>query len=112
MSNIIAKNSKGETRIFNQVQWNLLGKNKEGWEPVTDQSVVSAPLPSTGEKEKAASVDSVVQKVSNEAMAATEHFQPVEDAKNKEAFVGACEGITKTTIKDYFDKEGVQYDNA
>ena len=122
MSDIIAKNSKGETRSFNRVQWDLLGKNKEGWVPVSSQSVTAEPLTPPSTAEKQAPVAPVEEKVTNETTTseavvednsnpAVETEVVSDEAKKKEDFINATQGITKSTIKDYFDKAGIAYDN-
>lgn len=106
---------KGDrTQYFTELQWELLGKNKEGWVRESDQTVTAeeAKKPETGEKVKPIVVipekkDEVpVQTVTAEGDKA--QTQTVEG--DKEAFLKAAEGLTKNPIKNFFDKNEQKYD--
>lgn len=113
----------GRKRKFTQYEWNLLGKNKEGWVPESDQTVVNTAEskiqpPPSGEKKgemKTIPVDNAATKIVDPPIAnnipvdnALEETKAVDDAKKAE-FNLAIEGFTKEMIKNFFDKKEVAY---
>lgn len=99
-------------QYFTEMQWNLLGKNKEGWTRSEDQMIVGE-KPNTGQKtimvepeKKAVPVDNEVK----EAPPERENSQTVTGDEKKDEFMLAIEGYTKNTIKNLFDSKEQPYD--
>lgn len=130
---IVAKKGNRH-RQFNETEWALLGKNKNGWEQVSDITVENIIKPNTGEKkivappvtgekgktkkpEEIVVTNSVTQKEIGDA---NEKNSPndisVENNVNnskkiepseetKSEFMLSLEGLTANTIKDFFDNQ-------
>lgn len=89
MSMIIAKKEDGTQRTFTSIQWNLLGRNKNGWIQVESQVIVSNL--NTGEKKKEIIVD------------LTEQI---------DSFVKTAAGISKSDLKKYLESNKIIFDES
>lgn len=117
---IIARHSSTkQVRKFNLLEWDLLGKNKNGWEMIQDQKATSNVdvkiKPSTGEKKESSGEQFVSNEIASGQEQEAENISKDEDEqKHKDeinSFLIATEGFTKGVIKDFFDKNNIKYDN-
>jgi len=90
----------GLERTFSKLQWDLMGKKNTNWIIVQETPVI--PEPSTGEKAE----------VVVEAVEETQTEVVFEDVKKKEEFYKACVNINKGALKDYLDKNEIQYSQS
>lgn len=116
MADIWAKNATGEKRRFTERTWELLGKNKEGWVAMEDHVIHNVaikntiPKPSNGQKAE------ISQRIEN--LKKIEPVQVIDNNKfagfnaQEEAFFKAADGINRSKIKDYFDRQNVEYKNT
>lgn len=118
MADIIATkivNGRTLKQRFSERAWNLLGKDKGGWESATEQ-----PIKNTIEAQK--SVPGKEQKIENALKSNGVDSGTIENNVGKgpepseavkEKFMKAIEGFSKGNIKDYFDSQEppVEYNN-
>jgi len=97
MSEIVARNNSGQTRTFKELQWNLLGRDKNGWVQIESQQVVSNLV--TGEKQK--------QKDSLNPVA-----EPSNDSEQLDAFIKASIGISKSDLQSYCIKNEIAFEGS
>ena len=90
----------GLERTFSKLQWDLMGKKNTNWIIVQETPVI--PEPSTGEKAE----------VVVEAVEETQTEVVFENVKKKEEFYKACVNINKGALKDYLDKNEIQYSQS
>lgn len=121
MADIIAQNAKGATRKFTARQWDLLGKDKNGWTPLADvqiQNTAPVAKPSTGSKKVVEVVidnvatkpaEVVIENKTEQTEAGEPSQTPVNFGELKDKFLEAAKDLRPGTIKDYFDKKGVKY---
>jgi hypothetical protein len=125
----------GKRRRFTRAAWDLLGKNKEGWEALPDVTIeniadkTTLTKPATGQKqpivkpvkqvienvaskEPAQTVDNIAKVVEDGTQAGETSEQGKNEAstetisaQQKEVFAKAAKGINKGAIKDFFDKQ-------
>ena len=95
-------NGKIVERKFTEFNWNLVGDDKNGWVEKTDQNIIaSIPLPPKGETIK------IEAEIKAPIIVVTEVHQDIKDA-----FMNNVSKLSKGVIKDYFDKEKIEYSNA
>ena len=95
-------NGKIVERKFTEFNWNLVGADKNGWVEKTDQNIIaSIPLPPKGETIK------IEAEIKAPIIVVTEVHQDIKDA-----FMNNVSKLSKGVIKDYFDKEKIEYSNA
>lgn len=125
---VIAVNGKGRRRTFTRPAWDLLGKNKEGWNEVASEEIsdvkLIAPLvkPPTGTKPQPAPQTQKIENVlKNQAQNsdnapgtvakinfenAIDEFAAAEELEQKkQTFFRAATGTKAGVIKDYFDSQ-------
>ncbi len=122
MTEVWATNKRtGKKRKFNLISWNLLGKDKGDWVENTSQEVqnsVQKPLPNTGDKTPVSNT-TTENKVTKEPEQKVENkkeevvTQPVFSDEAKNLFRKSTEGLTKSRVKEFFEKQTppVEYDN-
>lgn len=112
---------KGKLRkTFSQLSWDNLGENKNGWEPVNGDIVVSdvkkdAPPTGNAEKKEAAQdnlvVDNILDKKEDAKNEGNDLSNKLDEfiEKQKADFNAVAKeaGLTKNQLKDYFDSEEV-----
>lgn len=111
---MVTATKNGQTKKFSDYAWKLLGKNRNGWEQVSDSIAKNiankTELPDSGQKSVPTKqvVENVVKEnTSNEAQ--TVNNEVTVDAK--EVFISAVKeaSITKNQIKDFLDSKEVSY---
>lgn len=125
MADVWAKDKNGNKRRFTQMSWDLLGKNKEGWELMEDHiihNVANKTLlkPNTGEKPKVTTTmhnaldkekndgpktDNTDNTLTNKDPKTDENKTATNNSEELENFLRAAEGIKRGDIKDFFDKQ-------
>ena len=109
---ILARKGDQE-KEFTETAWRILGKNKNGWEQVSNSVAknIATPKekPDTGEaveKDKPQTTKNTLEEAPKEEATA-----PVEEVDVKEVFLKAVKenNITKNAIKDYFDAKAISY---
>lgn len=100
MSVIVAKNQKGHSRTFTQIQWNLLGRDKNGWVQTEAQIIESTLV--TGEKQKNA-MNPIAEQIEE---AGEVHPQVIKVL----AFERASVGISKTDLQSYLRKNNIEFE--
>jgi hypothetical protein len=119
---VITKNDKtGETRIFTQKSWDLLGKvnksgTKHGWREITGSSAElikpaaksTTPPPPTGQK-VVKTEGEIIKPVVDDKIETSDVI--TEEKKGK--FLELISTLTKPVIKDFFDNQNpsVKYEN-
>lgn len=110
----------GRTRKFTEYQWALMGTNKEGWIRTEDISVKASeiPAPPTGEKKKPVVKEMKVEGSEDKKDAPVEGEKSdmtvkgdIVTEEQKSDFLLAVTGLTKSAIKNFFDKVSHPYDN-
>lgn len=114
---MVTATKNGHTKQFSDYAWKLLGKNRNGWEQVSDsiaQNIAKkTKMPDSGQK-SAPTKQVVENTVTEEEKAPTVNTSNTLEevtVDGKDLFVKAVKesGITKTQIKDFLDSKEVSY---
>lgn len=109
----------GRSKRFSQVAWDLMGKSKNGWSEVkqeTSNAVIDktiTSIPPTGQKETLTEqvVENVVEPVLEETKI-IENTVIDENASMGNFTAIAKEHLSKNKIKDFFDAENITYKSS
>lgn len=120
---VTAYNSKGQKQVFSDLAWKSLGKNKGDWSEKPVQAIKNTII--TEKRPDMGPPISNSQKIENtlETKGKTEEEiveddllknKNVTDESKKAEFMKAVEGLSRTAIKDFFDKQTprVSYKNG
>lgn len=107
----------GSEKSFTETAWKLLGKNRNGWEPIVDSvsnNVESKrPMPEIGQKAKPTTqvVENIAPKEVVEDPKVENEVKETVEVEVKEVFIAAVKdlSVTKSQIKDYLDSKEVSY---
>lgn len=107
----------GHKKNFSDYAWKLLGKNKNGWEQVSDsvaKNIVNkTDMPDSGQKSAPTKqvVENTVIEEEKDSTVNTSNALEEATVDGKDLFVKAVKesGITKAQIKDFLDSKEVSY---
>ena len=113
---MVVAEKNGVQRKFTDIEWNLLGKTTYGWKKIddADAGIIHNTIqkPENGEK-KSIEISAKQPEDTKEIVDVTEPTSKADDIIDiKQLFIAECKGITKGTIKDYFDVNNIKYKDA